>query len=394
MINKVDKCAYIATEETINIVLNGNYRTVQIKSKEHKKEVMLALERYKKSPQNQFDLDELEIYLSPIRRSVLASDNRFELSPDGKVLYVVGSTVPIPNQLSDRIIEFLDNGLPVDALAKFWESCLKNPHYVAVQELFAFLEENRLPITDDGGFLGYKKLNFVRGARRIDVPDEFEELTVNANGTVVSITGGAVLPSVAKKYKEFVETASNPMMVDVHSGTIRQQIGDVVKIERVRLNEEARRHSCGYGLHIGAYSYSFSGNVRVLCKVFPADVIACNEGQAKLRTCAYQIVSFVDEAKEVREIFCNLQGDSAKVAAGNFHEEEDDSPDDYDDFSIGDTVCFYGDPSDHYDEDEDVFELTVGRNYTVIDVDGDCILIVNDLGESEWYSASAFDDVY
>lgn len=386
MINHVDRCAYIATEETINIILNGKYRTVQIKSKEHKKEVMLALERFKKSAQNQFDLEELEIYLAPIRRAVLAADNRFELSPDGKALYLVGSTVPLPLPLSNRIIEFLDNSLPVDALAKFWESCLKNPHYVAVQELFAFLEENKLPLTDDGGFLGYKKLNFVRGAKRIDVPDEFEELTINDSGTVVSITGGAVLPSVAKKYKDFIETSSNPLMVDVHSGTIKQRIGEVVKIDRIRLNEETRREECGYGLHIGAYSYPFSGNVRVLCKVFPADVIACNEGQAKLRTCAYQIVSFVDEAKEVQEMFCNLQGDSARVAAGEFNDElSEECP-----FFIDEQVIFVGPSDAYYDEDAEKCELSTGENYCVIDTNGDEILIMNDFGDTEWYSIVDF----
>jgi hypothetical protein len=390
MINRIDNCAYIATEETINIVLGGKYRTVQIKSKEHKKEVMLALERFKKSGQNEFDLEELEIYLAPIRRAVLAADNRFELSPDGKVLYLVGSTVPLPTPLSDRIIDFLDNGLPIDALAKFWESCLKNPHYVAVQELFAFLEENKLPLTEDGGFLGYKKLNFVRGANRIDVPDEFEELTINANGTVVSITGGAVLPSIAKKYKEFIETSSHPIMVDVYSGTIRQKIGDVVKIERIRLNEEARRDECGYGLHIGAFSYGFPGNVRVLCKIFPADVIACNEGQAKLRTCAYQIVSFVDEAREVREMFCNLQGDEARIASGEFvnDEESNECP-----FGINEQVIFDGPADAYYDEDENEYELTEGESYCVIDTDGDEILIVNNMGDSEWYPVSDFSEI-
>lgn len=384
--NNIDRCAYIATEETINIVLNGKGRTVQIKSKEHKKEVMLALERFKKSTQNEYDLEQLEIYLAPIRRAVLAADNRFELSPDGKVLYLVGSTIPLPTQLSDRIIEFLDNGLPVDALAKFWESCLKNPHYVAVQELFNFLEENKLPLTDDGAFLGYKKLCLVHGENRIDVPDEFTQLTVNDNGTVVSITGGAVLPSVAKKYLEFIEKNSNPLMVDVYSKTIKQRIGDVVKIERIRLNEEARRGECGYGLHIGAFSYTFGGDIRVLCKVFPADVIACSEGQAKLRACAYQIIAFVEEDKEVREIFCNLQGDSAKVAAGEFNDGEAGDCE----FSVNEQVVFEG-PADDFSDDGD-YELTEGESYCVVGVDPEDeeILILNNFGDAEWYPTHYF----
>ena len=377
-ISKENRIAYISTPETITIVLDGQHRTIQIKSKHHRNEVVSALERFKKSPQTTFDKDALEVYLAPIKRAVLASDNRFELSANGKVLYLVGSKVPIPSQLGNHIMDFLENKLPVDALVKFWESCLKNPHYVAIQELFNFLDENRLPITEDGGFLGYKKLNFVRGANRIDVPDEFEELTINEAGKVVSITGGIVIPSVAKKYLAFAGLTSSPTMVDVHSGTIHQKIGETVKIERIKLNEEARRSECGYGLHIGAFGYSFSGDVRVLCKVFPADVIACNEGQAKLRTCSYQIVSFVDSGKEVKEMFCNLSGASKAVADGEFGEDED-----LDVFEVQDEViCIDAEDCDAQLNEDDV--------YTILDTrDGEVLVITND-GEPEWFSSDRF----
>lgn len=368
-----DKIAYIATPETITIVLDGKHRTVQVRSKTHRNEVVTALEKFKKSPQTDFDRELLEIYLAPIRRAVLASDSRFELSPDGKVLYLTGSQVPIPSQLGNHIIDFLDNSLPVDALVKFWESCLKNPHYVAIQELFNFLEENKLPITDDGGFLGYKKLNFLRGEAHIDVPDEFEELIINENGQVVSLTGGIVIPSVAKKYKEFFDS---PTLVDVYSGKIRQKVGEVVKIERLRLNEEARRQECGYGLHIGAFSYKFNGDIRVLCKVYPEDVIACNEGQAKLRACEYQIVSFVDEAREVKEIYVNLQGEEKEYADGEHDLPcEETSP-----FEVGETiVCI---------DDQD--GLTDLNEYTVLDCTNEEVLIVDDNQNTYWYKTEYF----
>lgn len=376
-IERENRIAYIATETTITVILDGQHRTIQVKSKSQRNEVITALEKFKKSPQTQFDKEALEVYLAPIRRAVLASDERFELSANGKVLFLVGSKVPIPTQLGNHIVEFLENKLPVDALVKFWESCLKNPHYIAVQELFNFLEENKLPITDDGGFLGYKKLNFVRGAKHFDVPDEFEELTVNEEGRVVSITGGIVIPSVAKKYLEFAGQSTGLTMVDVHSGTIKQRIGESVKIDRIRLDEESRRQECGYGLHIGAFSYSFHGDVRVLCKVFPEDVIACNEGQAKLRTCRYQIVSFVDDAREVKEIFCNLKGEEASVINGDYDTNEDDN---YTDFEIGDVVVAI---------EDDEF-LTVDACYTVLDIDGTDILIVDESGNKEWYMGGAF----
>jgi hypothetical protein len=238
-----------------------------------------------------------------------------------------------------------------------------------VEELFSFLERNNLPITDDGGFLGYKKLNFVN---RIDVPDDFEELFVDSKGEVKNTSGAKVDPVLKTKYLEFINDTNNPLMKDVHSGTIKQRLGEVVRIDRVKLDEESRRQACGYGLHIGAFGYGFSGNVRVLCKVFPGDVIACNPCEQKLRTCKYQIVSFVDERTEVKELLVNLESDKVTPEV-----EEDDfiNP-----FNPGDVV--------RATATED--GITPDRYYYVVEVDAEDILIIDDNGDEEWYDATCF----
>ena len=382
MTNTEDKIAYIATESTIAVVLNGQNRMIQIKSVAHRNDVILALERFKKSYQTEQDLQDLEIYLAPIRRIVIESDRRFELDPDGRRLFLVGTKIPIPGQLGDKILDFLENGLPVDPLVKFWESCLRNPHYVAVDELFVFLTENHLPITDDGAFLGYKKLNFLKSGPRIDIPDTFEELIVGEDDVVRSVNGSIVTPTVAKKYLEFIAKENSPVMVDVHSETIKQSVGEVVRIERVKLNELDRREECGYGLHIGAYSYSFSGHVRVLCKVFPEDVIACNEGQAKLRTCKYQIVSFVDSAKEVKDLLVSFNKREKDIASGACCEEELD----YEHY-------FNADETVKCVEEYEDGGITVDSTYYILAVDETEILVVDDAGERNWYPAENFESI-
>ena len=376
-----ERIAYIATESTITIVLDNKTRTVQVKSKSHRNGVILALERFKKSAQSALDIEELEAFLAPIRRIALESDKRFELDESGKRLFLVGTKIPIPGKLGDKIMDFLENNLPVDPLVRFWESCLRNPFYVAVDELFVFLEENHLPITDDGGFLGYKKLNFVRGKQTISVPDEFEELILSEDGqTVTSVTGAIVTPHIKKQYLRFVSESNNPDMVDVHSGTIHQKVGEVVRIERIKLNELDRRGECGYGLHIGAFSYSFSGNVRVLCKVMPEDVIACNEGQAKLRTCKYQIVSFVDEAKQIKDLLVRLNTDEQEVVDGEFEDDDDDYSNP---FSEGNEVeCINDSDSEGL--------LQKGLLYTVLDTDASDILVVDEEGDQTWFDYSYF----
>lgn len=368
--------AYIATENTITIILDGTFRTVQVKSKAHRNDVIKALEKYKKSSQRATDKAALEAYLAPIKRIALESDNRFEVDDNENKMYLKGTTIPIPSTLADKIMDFLDNGLPVNPLVKFWESCLKNPHYVAVEELFHFLERNNLPITDDGGFLGYKKLNFVN---RIDVPDDFEELIVTAEGVVKNINGGKVSEVLKAKYLNFINDVNNPLMKDVHSGTIKQKLGEVVRIERVKLGELERREACGYGLHIGAFGYGFSGNVRVLCKVMPEDVIACNPNEQKLRTCKYQIVSFVDEKKEVKELLVNLSKESQEIVNGLTKEEEFDNP-----FNDGEVV------KADFTSNLNIAGIASGRYYYIVEVDAEDVLVIDDDGEETWYNHTLF----
>lgn len=366
---------YIATEQTITLILDDKSKTIHIKSKSHRNDVILAIDRYNKSGQTEADRKTLDDFLTPIKRVILESDSRFEIDVDEKKLFLKGSTVPVAAGLSEKIMDFLDAGLPINPLVRFWESCLRNPHFVAVEELFQFLERNELPITEDGAFLGYKKLNF---AQTVTVPEDFEELIIDAKGDVRTIQGFTVSKAKADSYKAFVNAANNPMMKDVHSGTIKQKLGDIVQIQRVKFNEHERREACGYGLHIGAFGYGFPGTVRVLCKVFPEDVIACNPHEEKLRTCKYQIVSFVDENKKIAEMLVDFSGKAKEVVDGCCTSGEEENY--TNEFEAGDIVVCT--------EEEDY--LTVGRSYYVIDSDETDIAVLSDQGSEEWYLADSF----
>jgi len=362
--------AYIATESTITVILDGKNRTIQVKSKAHRNETIKALEKYKKSSQTLEDKTTLENFLVPLKRIGLQTDSRLELDEETKSLYLKGTTVPIEPGLGDKIMDFLDNGLPIEPLIKFWESCLRNPHFIAVKELFSFLECNNLPITEDGGFLGYKKLNFTN---TVNLPAEFGELFVDLEGTVRNLDGEVVETEVAERFLAFVNEANNPNMVDVHSRTIHQKVGDVVKISRVQFNEAERREACGYGLHIGGFLYMFSGDVRVLCKVFPEDVIACNPNQEKLRTCEYKIIAFVDSKTEVKQLLINLSKQEVEQVE---EEEEFENP-----FVEGDIVKYVGDSDD----------LTFEDYYLVIQVDGEEISVIDDLGNESYFNSFDFE---
>jgi hypothetical protein len=167
-------------------------------------------------------------------------------------------------------------------------------------------------------------------------------------------------------------------MKDVWSGTIKQKIGDVVRIDRVKFNEEERREACGYGLHIGSFGYSFGGNVRVLCKVMPEDVIACNPENQKLRTCKYQIVSFVDSKTEVTQLLVNLTKEEQEIANGDF--EDDDFIENP--FEEGDIIRAVS----------TLDEITEDNLYYVTNIDGESVCVVDDQGEESWYDYSYFEN--
>ena len=118
----------------------------------------------------------------------------------------------------------------------------------SVDDLMRFLEKGDLPLAEDGSIIAYKMLR-------------------NASG----------LPGV---------------FVDCHSGKIEQRVGSYVCVNEdlVDLN---RRNECSNGLHIARRSYlgGFGGDVCVLCKIDPEDVMVVPHNDAnKVRVKGYHIL--------------------------------------------------------------------------------------------------------
>lgn len=122
-----------------------------------------------------------------------------------------------------------------------------------VDELLNFLERADLPIADDGSILIYKVLNHHNKAKNT--------------------------------------------FVDCYSGKVEQWVGCYVCMDE-KLVDWNRRTECSVGLHVARRGYvrGFPGNVCVLGKLAPEDVIAVPHGQAnKLRACGYHIIAELTE---------------------------------------------------------------------------------------------------
>lgn len=177
-----------------------------------------------------------------------------EVKTKGK-FRVVNGTVEIdgellPPSLSDKLLELVEHGYKTDPLENFWDNLKQNPTESAREDLFGFLEANRVALTADGCFIAYKK-----------VRDNYYD----------SYTGQTHL----------------------------NRPGDVVEMPRDQVDAD-RRNTCSRGLHVAAWEYAsnFSGERTMIIKINPRDVVAVppDYNSQKMRVCRYTVLRETDSA--------------------------------------------------------------------------------------------------
>lgn len=151
----------------------------------------------------------------------------------------------------------------------------------SVEDLLKFMQRGDLPIAEDGSIIIYKVLR-----RHRDQKDTY---------------------------------------VDCHTKLVTQKIGSYVHMDE-KLVDPNRRNECSNGLHVARRGYikSFGGDVCVMAKVRPEDVIAVPEYDAnKMRVCGYHILFELSDAdyqklKADRPITDTVEGQTllAKAIAG------------------------------------------------------------------------------
>lgn len=172
------------------------------------------------------------------------SDNGDIEVKDGDVYYLGR---PFHNAMTDRLLAMLEEGFPVDALCNFLSRLKENPSKRAVDELYGFLENNDLPLTEDGYFLAYKKVR--------------EDYT------------------------------------DIHSGTFDNSVGQTCSMPRNEVNED-KDQTCSSGLHFCSLDYlphfgGRSGYRVMIVQINPRDVVSIPSDyeNAKGRTCRYEVIA-------------------------------------------------------------------------------------------------------
>lgn len=189
------------------------------------------------------DLEYLES-LFHVENIILKSSKNIKIEQN-KILY---KNVEIHNVLVDKILIMINKNLDVKYMVKFLENLLENPSKEAINELYLFLEQGKLPISKDGCFYAYKK--------------------------------------VKKDY------------TDIYSGTMDNSVGRTLKMKR-DLVDDNREKTCSNGLHFCSYDYltKFGSNEQdefkiLILKINPKDVVSIPKdyNNTKGRCCEYKVV--------------------------------------------------------------------------------------------------------
>jgi hypothetical protein len=231
--------------KAIPFLLQGKNLILVIDGKSHtiSKDTHIAYGKIVEALKNQ-DWDEITDLVSP--KAVLTNFGSGNITIDGNKILWKGQ--PFHNALATRMIEMYQDGFPIEPMVLFMENLMKNPSKRSVDQLYVFLEKNKLPITEDGYFLAFKR--------------------------------------VRNDY------------LDIHSGTISNHVGAIVEMDRNMVDDNPDSH-CSTGLHFCSESYldhfGTSSQPVMILKINPADVVSIptDYDGAKGRCMRYEVVGEV-----------------------------------------------------------------------------------------------------
>lgn len=221
------------------------------------------------------------------------------------------------NTLTDRIIWMMRDGFDVKPFVLFVENLMRNPSKRAVDELYTFMEYGKLPITEDGCFLAYKRIR----------------------GNYMDVHSGTCLNKPANLLRAD-EANSMPYLRVGRDRNVTVELVDGVttlSMPRNRVQENSQI-TCSDGLHFCSLEYlkNFTGERIVIMKINPADVVSipADYNNTKGRCCKYQVVgeyegSMTDPA--FAKSVVNSDGSDYEVSEEEISEDHRNYDDGYND---------------------------------------------------------------
>ena len=251
-----ENIAYIVDDDTsINMIYRTKACTISPSHPNHF-EILCALKdkRY----------DDIEPLLN-VANSIETSTNGHIIFDGQEFLYngpsVKGKPQRLHAAICNRMFDLIESGHSAAYILKFVDNMFTNPSPKSVEELYLFLDKNKLPITQDGCFLAYKRVN--------------------------------------ENWR------------DLYSNKIDNSIGKTVKEDRKKVDAN-RNNTCSRGLHFCSFGYlsCFKGAHTILVKINPRDVVSIptDYNNSKGRCCRYVVV----KEHEKGDAFDLFNGKNAK----------------------------------------------------------------------------------
>lgn len=221
---------------------------------------------------------------------------------DGQVFY---SGQVVHNVVTEHILNLMKDGFPFEPICHFLENVMENSSRRAVEELYNFLVHQNLPITEDGHFLAYKR-----------VDEDW---------------------------------------LDFHSRTFDNHVGQKPSVPRNQVDDDFRK-GCSYGLHVGSIAYvkDFnSGGHVIICKVNPKDVVSVPEdcNNQKCRVTDYEVVG--EYTGDLKKALYTPSGAESVPTNPWVNDDDDEEWNDDDEYDDDDDDDFDDDDDDDEYEDDD-----------------------------------------
>ncbi len=179
-----------------------------------------------------------------VKQSLIKMEESRVTVRGGKVFY---DNEEVNNSITERILWSMREGFDAKGYILFLEDLMENPSHKVVEQVFRFMEHNKMGITSDGCVIAYK--------------------------------------SVRENYK------------DQWSGTIDNSVGQIVRMRRNKVTDDPQI-LCGPGLHfcnmdyLGVYGTG-KGRRIMITKIKPRHIVSIpvDHNNAKARCCEYEVIA-------------------------------------------------------------------------------------------------------
>jgi len=190
----------------------------------------------------------------------------------------------VSKSLNDSILFHMEQELDLTPLVAFAKNLQLNPSSRSVQQLFNWLENTRLTITEDGHFIAYK--------------------------------------GVTSDFK------------DPHTKKENNSPGAVCEMRRNEVDDDPSR-TCSHGYHVATYDFAKGYSQRLVSvKINPKDVVSVptDYNMAKMRVSRYQVLEEVGSECTKPVYSSKYEDEEYEDEDEDYDEDDDQNSDEYDQY--------------------------------------------------------------